>query len=162
MWGRFVQTMRIIFISRGISEKMWNKRKPTIPVTFRETVFWAAVADGMGGEDSGELASLLAVRALEPCSFEQMGKTAQISITRANSHICNQIKKNGSRRMGSTLTALYIDDGRALCCNIGDSRCYLLRDEMLTLLSTDHNRAKTDGRAWGAHPRASRPASKPS
>lgn len=104
--------------------------------------FLAAVADGMGGEDSGELASLLAVRALEPCSFEQMGKTAQISITRANSHICNQIKKNGGRRMGSTLTALYIDDGRALCCNIGDSRCYLLRDEMLTLLSTDHNRAK--------------------
>ena len=43
--------------------------------------------------------------------------------------------------MGSTLAALYIDEGKILCCNIGDSRCYRLRGGRLEPLSTDHNKA---------------------
>ena len=103
--------------------------------------FLAAVADGMGGEEQGELASLLAVKALKPCSFEKVRQNAQACIRQANAQICAEMEKNGGRRMGSTLAALYIDNGKALCCNIGDSRVYLYRDGQLRLLSTDHNKA---------------------
>lgn len=104
--------------------------------------FLAAVADGMGGETAGELASLLAVQALRPSTMDRAEDTARQSVTEANRAICNEIEKNSGRRMGSTLAALYIDNGQALCCNVGDSRCYLLRNGILEQLSTDHNKAK--------------------
>ena len=104
--------------------------------------FLAAVADGMGGEEYGEYASLFAVQSLRPCSFDKTEKTAMDSMEEANFHICSAIQNNGGKRMGSTLAALYMDDGKALCCNIGDSRCYFLRDGKLFQLSTDHNKAK--------------------
>jgi len=107
----------------------------------RDSRFLAAVADGMGGEEFGELASLLAVKALRPCTFPQVRDTAQACIRQANSQICAEIEKNGGRRVGSTLAAFYIDDGKAVCCNIGDSRGYLFRNGKLTQLSTDHNKA---------------------
>lgn len=110
--------------------------------TVRDSRFLAAVADGMGGEELGELASLLAVQSLRPCGFDAVRDTALASIRQANSQICAEMGKNGGRRVGSTLAALYIDDGKALCCNIGDSRCYLLRDGALKQLSTDHNKAR--------------------
>ena len=89
-----------------------------------------AVADGMGGEEKGELASLLAVKALEPCRFEDVAGTARVCFQRANDRICEEVEKNGGRRMGSTVAALYVDEGKALGCNIGDSRIYLLRDQI--------------------------------
>lgn len=102
--------------------------------------FLAAVADGMGGEARGELASLLAVQSLRPCPFAQAVPTALACVAEANARICEQIVQIGGR-MGSTLAALFAEDGRVICCNIGDSRCYLLRDGVLTRLSTDHNKA---------------------
>lgn len=104
--------------------------------------FLAAVCDGMGGEDFGELASLLAVQTLKPSRWSSVRETARTCIRQANSQICAEIEKNGGGRMGSTLAALYIDDKKAICCNIGDSRVYLLRGGSLRQLSTDHNKAK--------------------
>ena len=42
--------------------------------------FLAAVADGMGGEEYGEYASLFAVQSLRPCSFDKTEKTAMDSM----------------------------------------------------------------------------------
>lgn len=103
--------------------------------------FLAAVCDGMGGEENGELASLLAVQALHPCPFAQIKDTALADIQAANTAICSEMENNGGARMGSTIAALYIDDNRAVCCNIGDSRVYLWKNGALRQLSTDHNKA---------------------
>lgn len=108
-------------------------------LTADDHCFLAAAADGMGGEASGELASLFAVESLSPCPFDEIHDAAAASIQQANRRICGEIRKNGGKRMGSTLAALYIDDGRAVSVNIGDSRCYLFRGSTLTQLSTDHN-----------------------
>ena len=97
----------------------------------------AAVCDGMGGEASGEIASLIAVRNLRACTFPEIHETARESIRAANSEICQEIDHIG-KRMGSTVTALYIDGGFAVPCNLGDSRIYLFRDETLYQLTTDH------------------------
>ena len=119
-----------------------SQKEAQYQCTARDSLFLAAVADGMGGEAFGELASLLAVQSLRPSGFDRVWDTALTCVRQANSRICAEMEKNHGRRVGSTLVALYIDDGKALCCNIGDSRCYLLRKGVLTQLSTDHNKAK--------------------
>ena len=103
--------------------------------------FLAAVADGMGGEEQGGKASLLAVRALKPCSFGEISSQAAAAVDEANREICEEIENQGGRRMGSTLVSLYMDEGKAVCCNVGDSRAYLLREGKLSQLSVDHNKA---------------------
>lgn len=103
--------------------------------------FLAAVADGMGGEQKGEFASLEAVKAMRPAAFGDIAKIARESVLRANGKICSRMRDEGAR-MGSTLTALYLADDRAVCVNIGDSRVYLLRQERLTRLTKDHNKAQ--------------------
>ena len=100
-----------------------------------------AVADGMGGEAQGEFASLMAVRSLRPCTVEQIQTVATRSIARANALICREIERI-NRRMGTTLVALYIDAGKAVACNVGDSRAYLLRGGSLTQLTTDHSQVQ--------------------
>lgn len=97
----------------------------------------AAVCDGMGGEASGEVASLIAVRHLHGCPFPEVHQVATESVQAANREICLETDRIG-RRMGSTLTALYLDGGLAVPCNLGDSRIYLFREETLYQLTVDH------------------------
>lgn len=100
-----------------------------------------AVADGMGGEAKGEFASLAAVQALCSCCPEK-GRTAILRcFSRANAVICREIEQTG-HKMGTTLATLYIDNGKATVCNIGDSRVYLLRNNRLMQLSTDHTQVQ--------------------
>ena len=101
-----------------------------------------AGADGMGGEENGELASLVTVQALKPCGLDEVRDTALDCIGQANRMICEEIADRGGRRMGSTLAALYIDRGNAVCCNVGDSRVYLMRDGELKQLSEDHTKVQ--------------------
>lgn len=93
----------------------------------------------MGGKAQGELASLIAVRALKPCSIKQVQEMAPVSIQMANTKICDEIEKNNGKRMGTTLAALYIENDKAVCCNVGDRRVYRMHEGKLTQLSVDHN-----------------------
>lgn len=102
----------------------------------RQSLF--AVADGMGGESDGEIASLVSVQSLRPCGLDEICEEAYNAIVEANEIICNEIMRKGGKRMGSTLTALYMDNDTAVVCNIGDSRAYLMRDGIFTQISEDH------------------------
>jgi protein phosphatase len=101
-----------------------------------------AVADGMGGEENGELASLVTVQNLKGCQLSDVQKLAGESISRANELICDEINRCGGVRMGSTLAAVYMDAGSAICCNVGDSRVYLFRRNTLRQLSVDHTQVQ--------------------
>lgn len=101
-----------------------------------EGPFLAAVCDGMGGELGGELASLEAVCALrgyEDVFPERMGEY----ISQANAAVCDRAGENAGR-MGTTVCAMFIRNGTAHMCNVGDSRAYLKRDGVLYQLSRDH------------------------
>lgn len=103
--------------------------------------FLTAVADGMGGEEYGEVASHIAVKCLHPCHIEHAHSQFTSDARLANDRICLEAATRGGVQSGSTLTALYIDDGKAVCCNLGDSRGYLFRKKELKMLSTDHQKA---------------------
>ncbi len=100
-----------------------------------------AVSDGMGGEDLGEMASWITVRNLSPAKISEVKESAIETIEKANDEICSEIKENGGRRIGATLVMLYIDDKKAISCNVGDSRAYFFRDNALFQISQDHNEA---------------------
>lgn len=104
--------------------------------------FVAAVCDGMGGESCGEIASLLAAECVQPHTFYELPEAAIADVRTANRKICGYITEQGGIRSGSTWAALYIDSGRAVCCNVGDSRVYWIHEGRLTQLSVDHNQAR--------------------
>lgn len=104
-------------------------------------MFLGSVCDGMGGEENGELASLEAVKALKPSSWSDITATATESIKVANDAVCNLIRQNEGKRSGSTFAGLYIDEDKAISCNLGDSPIYIYRDGAFTKISTDHSMA---------------------
>ena len=97
-----------------------------------------AVADGMGGESHGELASLTAVQTMTNKDFFKKNEEWARYLIERNAVICDLINKNGGKRMGATFAGLYINKNSAAIVNIGDSKVYLFRAGILTQLSRDH------------------------
>ena len=95
-----------------------------------------AVADGMGGEKHGELASLIAVQALENAETSANGMVRYL--IERNDAICDLITAKGGARIGSTFAGVYLTGDNADIVNIGDSRVYLHRTGELAQLSCDH------------------------
>lgn len=101
----------------------------------------AAVYDGMGGEEAGETASLRAAESFFPCSLKNIKEEAMRQVERANEAVCKEMQRRGGSRMGTTAVILYVDAGKAICCNVGDSRCYFMRRGILRQMSVDHSEA---------------------
>lgn len=99
-----------------------------------------AVCDGMGGEEFGEKASLYAVETLNKYKDDNFSQYISRYIEEANDKICSMIELNNGMRSGTTLALVDITDGKAISCNIGDSRVYLYRKGKLMQLSEDHTR----------------------
>ncbi|MCB9797414.1 MAG: serine/threonine-protein phosphatase [Alphaproteobacteria bacterium] len=112
-----------------------------------------AVADGMGGHEDGELASTAAVRAMSRIFRRGTPKDPELALHRfvleAHRRLYRKVSELGPVRMGTTLTAVWLLDGKAYWCHIGDSRLYLWRDGTIRLITRDHTRAEfaeRDGR----------------
>ena len=93
-----------------------------------------AVFDGMGGESCGGEAAAIAARTLE----EQPEIPLQELCMRINERICQYMKENEIKSMGTTAAIVRLIDDRAEFCNIGDSRIYLIQDLNMYRLSKDH------------------------
>lgn len=105
--------------------------------------YLGAVADGMGGHISGELASRRAVEVLVATLVRSRAQ-APVALARAaqaaNVEVYNHALEHPEHRgMGTTLTAVLIDDQVGLVGHVGDSRAYLLRDGQLVRLTDDHS-----------------------
>lgn len=109
-----------------------------------------AVADGMGGHAAGEVASRLAVEALEAALAGDGGSDRPAppdaermvgAIREANRAIRRDAGEHPERSgMGTTVTALALAaDGRWRIGHVGDSRAYRLRDGDLRQLTVDHS-----------------------
>jgi protein phosphatase len=105
------------------------------------------VCDGMGGAAAGEIASSVAVdEVLHLFSERAKSQTATLdriveqAICTANSAIyCRAQRNNQLSGMGTTLVGLVAEESRVLVFNVGDSRCYRLRDLQLEQISQDHS-----------------------
>ncbi len=107
-----------------------------------------AVCDGMGGAAAGEVASQMAVDTLfetlrgeaAPKDRDSFARRLVDSIEEAGSRIFRSAKKDRSRRgMGTTATVAGLIDKVFFIGQVGDSRCYILRDGRLTLITKDQS-----------------------
>jgi len=100
------------------------------------------VADGMGGLPAGELASDILVQSLAVVDdLPDTGEPLQdliAALQAANERIEAAVSDDAARDgMGTTVTALLLAGDRVAALNVGDSRCYLIRDGELTQLTRD-------------------------
>jgi serine/threonine protein phosphatase PrpC len=106
---------------------------------YPELSLWA-VADGMGGLASGELASRAVVEALarlEP--GEGLADRVDAALARVNDDLRWQAEMSeGGRMMGSTVVVLLIEERSFVCLWAGDSRLYRWRNGLLQQLTSDH------------------------
>jgi protein phosphatase len=97
-----------------------------------------AVADGMGGHRGGEVASELALETVE--ALATAGKVGLADQVReANRAVFERsMSDRAVSGMGTTLTAVTVDDAGAHLAHVGDSRAYLVRAGALRQLTEDH------------------------
>lgn len=106
----------------------------------------AMVADGIGGNEFGELAAELAVKTtfdeLEASTANDPAAIPELlahALTRANEVVCKAAREDRAKRnMGTTATIVAIHNNRLYLANVGDSRVYLLRDDQAIQLTRDH------------------------
>ncbi len=106
-----------------------------------------AVSDGMGGARSGEVASALVVETLTRAMQGAAPGTPHDSlmndaIQRAHAAVRDQ-GESDNKKMGATLTAVFVHAGLAYIAEVGDSRAYLLRGGVLTLVTHDQSLVQT-------------------
>ncbi|MFL0804643.1 MAG: protein phosphatase 2C domain-containing protein [Agarilytica sp.] len=96
------------------------------------------VADGMGGYACGEVASGIAVDTVSESVAN--GLSVPQAITKAHETVVARTEADtATKGMASTIVALTIDGKDYALSWVGDSRCYLLRDQQLQRLSKDHS-----------------------
>ena len=110
---------------------------------------WAflALADGMGGMESGEIASQTAIRALLHLAatnattiFKGEDRYAELKrwISVANEDVCNALERQKAHG-GTTLVCALVCQSELISAHVGDSRLYLVRGGKAQVLTRDHS-----------------------
>lgn len=118
------------------------------------------VCDGMGGHESGEVASALAIKAIREeilplaCRRElRSGELSHLINERIRQSVNEAILQENltlnipeHRRMGCTLVLMMATGKRVIATHVGDSRLYYLTRDEMHLLTQDHNIANWEFR----------------
>ena len=128
-----------------------KESSPTAPVSLKLGDHGAlfVVCDGMGGAAAGEVASQMAVETIfdslaasDPRSRHELARGLRRAVEAANVRIFQQSRDNQNERgMGTTCTAAGLIDDTLVIAQIGDSRCYILRDGKLAQVTKDQSLA---------------------
>ncbi|MDD5603071.1 MAG: Stp1/IreP family PP2C-type Ser/Thr phosphatase [Eubacteriales bacterium] len=129
---------------RGVNEDYFKviEGNPLFPLAF-------IIADGMGGHNAGEIASMTAVESAYSYlsgSFKELTDVSDIRdrilmvFRKANTEVFNNsLVNNETAGMGTTLLMAVIKDNEVFIGNIGDSRAYVMRNGELKRLTVDHS-----------------------
>ncbi len=124
----------------------------------REPLGLFVVADGMGGHKCGDVASSICIQTIEDyihhpekpdgisTSMETddgLSASAKMlcqAIVYANRQIYNRSMADEScRGMGTTVSAVFFTDNTFVAANVGDSPIYMIRENTIEMISTEHN-----------------------
>jgi protein phosphatase len=131
---------------REHNEDFFGHAAPASPGHARERGWLFAVADGVGGQDRGEVASRLAVETLQSGfhdyrANESPAACLQRLVQSANIRIYETAAATGpgGSSMCTTIVACLFRFDRVIVANVGDSRCYLIRRGQAEQLTHDHS-----------------------
>jgi protein phosphatase len=128
---------------RELNEDSGAYIQPDDPELLRNKGLLVVVADGMGGHSAGEVASRLAVDVVTRAYYEDGGdprSALEKAFHEANREIHKAAENDASKNgMGTTCTALVLQNGTAISAHVGDSRLYLVREGSIYLMTEDHS-----------------------
>lgn len=160
--GRQRDTNQDQFLIADLSKSM-QVQTTSIDVADASTMFGTTqgklflVADGMGGHASGEKASAVAVSSIAtyilnslPWYFrlddnrdDDFFAELKAAIEYSNEKIVEMGRQNPENSgMGTTATMAYLIWPRLFVVHVGDSRCYLIRDDRVECMTRDHTLAE--------------------
>jgi protein phosphatase len=121
-----------------------GRRRPLNEDHYVATAPVFLVADGMGGQDAGELASAAAVAALGTLGELDAVSRGDVEAVLGAAHDqVLQIETQPGRGAGTTVTGVVVASGAAgpewLVVNLGDSRTYLQAEGRLERITVDHS-----------------------
>jgi len=114
----------------------------------RNKLILGVVADGVGGQIAGEVASRLAVETVENYfnalpRIDNINNHLEEAIVAANKVVYQASRDNPDYRgMSTTMAITAIIDDHIFTAHVGDSRIYLYRDGRLRQISVDHTWAQ--------------------
>ncbi len=106
---------------------------------------WFLVCDGVGGAERGEIASKLAVTALDTYFHRHpVAVVTEAYVQEAVAHVEDQFNQYLTTNpqaagMATTMTMLYLHEAGATVAHIGDSRVYQIREGSIIWCTDDHS-----------------------
>ena len=129
---------------RSENQDSWLVRSTETPEG--KEILTAVVCDGMGGAKAGNVASRMGVERFAEylCpgleTVEQAELSAPLAVREANRAIYDlAFAVPEYEGMGTTLVAAVTDGRETRIVNIGDSRCYLVRNKVIRQITKDHS-----------------------
>ncbi|NIS60052.1 MAG: Stp1/IreP family PP2C-type Ser/Thr phosphatase [Proteobacteria bacterium] len=122
--------------------------------TVEENLGLYVVADGLGGQNAGEVASKMAIETIKSYlndeknplvgeyreEFSENSNRMLSGIRLINSAIYEAGQRNSEQRgMGTTISSVFINDNVMSLTHVGDSRIYRIRGGRLERLTVDHS-----------------------
>ncbi len=148
---------RIARTSRTMETLISNLPPGQVPDYFEDVAYSMVVADGMGGEAAGEVASMMAItigvnlrlndvkwnlKINEQEARDLMDRSCRM-IHRIDEALAKKARSDPAlHRMGTTLTITYSVGDDLFRFHVGDSRAYLYRGRCLRRLTRDHTVAQ--------------------
>ena len=118
---------------------------PATPLEARTRGWLFALADGVGGQEKGEVASRAAVESLlagfrGAAGGEPLAALLRRLVQAANAHVLGTglAASPGGVPMATTLVTCALRFDRVVVAHVGDSRCYLIRRGQARALTRDH------------------------
>ena len=138
---------------RGHNEDYLGYVVPGTPAEVRTHGWLFALADGVGGQERGEVASRAAVESLLAGFRAAAGGDLHTTllprlVQEANVRVyeTGRVASRGGVPMATTVVACALRFDRAAVAHVGDSRCYLIRRGHAKLLTRDHTVASEHAR----------------
>ena len=143
----------VIQLGRSQETILTSLHAADIPAAFSEQAYAMLVADGLGDDGSGSVASRVALSTIahlslhhgkwnvrvDPIAAADIMKRAQEFFDRADVEVFEKsLVGPPLSKIATSLTAAYSAGDSLFVAHVGHSRAYLLRNGSLTLLTRDH------------------------
>jgi serine/threonine protein phosphatase PrpC len=129
---------------RPENEDYVDSFEPDQPDELKSSGCLYLVADGVGGEAQGQVASRYAV---QKAMYEyylhpeiEPAERLEFAFRKAAYDLFQYAAENMHARMATTMVAAVIRDGKLIVANVGDSRAYLISAGKVRQITKDHNR----------------------
>ncbi len=161
--------------ARGISDVGRKREHNEDSLLIDDELGLYIVADGMGGHQGGGTASRLAVETIQENlrQARATGTTLAIHTGSLEENPLREVLRSavemacrsifqaaqtdpGLQGMGTTVTAVALDERSAFVAHVGDSRCYLIRGEDIFQVSEDHSLVNEQLKAGAITPEEAR------